>query len=66
MRSGYKILRTTTGASLMVPKDVVELIPEGARFECEITEEGLLYRLRQPSQPEQLPRWAKRKAAPDA
>jgi hypothetical protein len=40
--SGYRVSATGT---LRVPPRVANLVPSTARFDCELTEEGILYRL---------------------
>jgi hypothetical protein len=40
-----------------LPPDVAAQIPEGARFTCEITEDGILYRVIKPPPPK--PSWLK-------
>lgn len=47
----------TGGGTLYVPKDIFLLVPADARFFCELTEEGILFR-RVEAGPA-LPSWAK-------
>jgi hypothetical protein len=56
----YKVRKAPAGAgTLNVPPHVMKLIPEEARFELEINDDGLLYRLVQDIPTEQIPPWAK-------
>lgn len=57
--------RRTSGASgtIAVPTEVMKMIPEEARFTCELTEEGILYRVRLAEEPG-LPSWVRREDEP--
>jgi hypothetical protein len=52
--------KTFVNYSLTVPSEVAELVPDDMRFECEMTQEGILFRpaKQEPAEVE-LPSWAK-------
>jgi hypothetical protein len=60
---GQKVERSKSkkgngGGRLWLPRSVVAFIPKDARFECELTEEGILFRhVTLPKAPANLPSW---------
>jgi hypothetical protein len=53
---------TNPGGRLYVPGQVAMHVPDGARFECELTDDGILFRLINPDAPILVvhPIWANR------
>lgn len=51
---------TFTNYSLTIPAPIAEKLPDDMVFECELTEEGILFRPARPSDEQiELPEWAK-------
>lgn len=64
---GYEVRGNGSAFSLTVPPRVAELVPDGTVFDCELVEDGLLYRPRAEDDPAGLPDWVRRdEAVPDA
>lgn len=46
--------------SLTIPSQIAEQLPESMQFECELTDEGILFRPSEPTEESvKLPEWAK-------
>jgi hypothetical protein len=52
----YKI---NSNGQINVPSHIKAIVPDGASFEPELTEDGILYRIVQSTTPAGLPSWAK-------
>ena len=55
---GYLVHHNGQSYAITIPPGIGALIPEGTRFDCELTEDGILFRRRlaPPPTPE-LPAW---------
>lgn len=53
--------RTTTSYTIAIPAKIAEMVPEGAQFQPELTEEGILLRLVRIEEPSlKVPSWARK------
>lgn len=55
---GYVVHRNSGTYAITIPPDTGALVPEDARFDCELTDDGILFRRRvAPPAPPELPDW---------
>lgn len=55
---GYKLRHNGSVTTLTVPPEIARVVPQDMRFDCELTEDGILFRRRTEVDPEGLPSWA--------
>lgn len=65
----YKIRKFESGTSktgssyvnysVTIPREVAEKLPKDVEYECELTEDGILFRPSAQKQESELPKWAK-------
>lgn len=57
-----KVHKTGASMGLTVPTDIAKVIPAESRFACELTEDGILYRIlppEEPKPPQSIPAWCR-------